>query len=291
MPTPVLLPTYTIGPWSANVVDDSGCRWLVSTQTLTHGPGVKTHTSERPFGTGAYRARGFRTGRSDTLTGTCEGLSWATREQARNTLLGLFGTGDQMPLSIYNGLSTRTINVELNDITHVDVWADGLGFDWQLSLFAADPRFLDSAVQTAGATVVSTSTDGLDWATGGGLDWSTGGGLNWGTSGSTGLLSMTNSGTAPTWPVFRISGPMTNPTLTDPTTGNVIAYTGFVDVGQTLVIDCSPFTRTVNLNGIDRSGALSSAAWIQIPAGGTTVLQFSGSGAGSLTASWQSAYF
>lgn len=291
MPTPALLPTYTIGPWAANVVDDSGCRWLVSTQTLTYSPGIKTHTAERPFGMGSYRARSYRTGRSVTLTGTCEGRDLATREQARNLLLGLFPEGVQSTLAVYNGLSTRLLNVEVNDVTHVDIWPDAIGFDWQLSLFAADPRLLDSAVQTASTTVVSTSTDGLNWVTTGGLDWATNGGLYWGTSGSTGLLSMTNAGTAPTWPRLQVTGPMTNPTFTDPNTGNVLAYTGFVDVGQNLVIDCSPFTRTVNLNGIDRSGALSSASWISIPAGGTTVLQFSGSGSGTLTASWQSAYF
>jgi hypothetical protein len=208
-------------------------------------------------------------------------------------LLGLFATGGQSTLTVADGMSTRTIAVELNDIIHVDIWPDGLGFDWQLTLFAADPRFLDSAVQSASTTVISTSTDGLDWSTGGGLNWSAGspGGLYWGVSGSTGVMAMTNNGTATAWPVFTVTGPMTNPTLTNPNTGDVLAYTGLVDVGQTLTVDCSPFSRTVNLNGIDRSGALSSAQWIDLPPGTTTVLQFSGAGAGTLTASWQSAYF
>ncbi|RSM60587.1 hypothetical protein DMH03_17720 [Amycolatopsis sp. WAC 01376] len=290
MPTSVILPVYSIGGWSANVDDDFGCRWVVTAQTLNSGSGRKLHVTERPFGMGAYRARSYSAARSDTLRGWCQAPDFAGAAAARDRLLGLFPDGAQLALVKSDGISARQLLVELDaDAPKLDGWADAQGFDWQLPLYAADPRWLDTAVQTAGPfTVGGAATDGLDWGTGG-LDWANGG-LDWGTSGNGGVLSLNNLGTAPTWPVFTIVGPLTNPTFTNPATGDVIAYTGTVEAGQTLVIDTSPFTRSVALNGVDRFGFLASAQWIEIPPGGQVTVQFSGTGAGTVTATWQYAY-
>lgn len=290
MPTSVILPVYSIGGWSANVDDDFGCRWVVTAQTFNSGSGRKLHVSERPFGMGAYRARSYSAARSDTMQGWCQAPDFAGSAAARDRLLGVFPDGAQLALVKSDGLSTRQLLVELNaDAPKIDGWADAQGFDWQLPLYAADPRWLDTAVQTAGPfTVGGPATDGLDWGSGG-LDWANCG-LDWGSSGNSGVLSLSNLGTAPTWPVFTVVGPLTNPTFTNPATGDVIAYTGTVQAGQTLVIDTSPFTRSVTLNGVDRFGFLASAQWIEIPPGGQVTVQFSGTGAGTVTATWQYAY-
>lgn len=296
MPTSVILPTYTIGTWAANVDDDYGCRWVVASQTFSSGPGRKMHSTERPFGLGAYRARSYLVARTDTLQGWCQAPDFPGAAAARDRLLSVFTDGVQAVLVRSDGLSSRQLTVELDaSAIKVEPWADAQGFDWQLPLYAADPRWLDTNVQTAGpVSVGSASTDGLDWAAGspGGLDWNAGspGGLDWGSSGVGGVLSLGNTGTAPTWPVFTIVGPVVNPSFTNPATGDVIAYTGSVDLGQTLVIDTSPFTRSVTLNGVDRFGLLASAQWIEIPAGSQVTVQFAGTGSGTVTATWQNAY-
>ncbi|MEV6648056.1 hypothetical protein [Amycolatopsis sp. NPDC051371] len=296
MPTSVILPTYSVGGWSANVDDDYGCRWVVTGQTLHGGAGRKLHTTERPFGMGAYRARSYLAARSDTLQGWCQAPDFAGAAAARDRLLGVFPDGSLAALVKADGTSTRQLLVELDSsAVKIEPWADAQGFDWQLPLYAADPRWLDTAVQTAGPAVVGgASTDGLDFAAGspGGLDYLAGspGGLDWGSSGNGGVLSLANLGTAPSWPVFTVAGPLTNPAFTNPATGDLIAYTGTVDTGQTLVIDTSPFTRSVALNGVDRFGFLASAQWIEIPPGGQVTVQFSGTGAGAVTATWQYAY-
>ncbi len=297
MPTRVIWPTYSIGAWAANVDDDTGTRWVVTSQTLNDGVARKTHTTERPFGMGAYRNRSYPAAKTGTIQGWCQAQDRAGRVTARDQLMALFGDGGQALLVVDDGLAPRQLQVELDaEAPRCAVWATGEGFDWQLSLYAADPRFLDTAVRQAPATLNTVATDGLDWAAGapGGLDWAAGapGGLDWGSSGAGSLLVMANPGSAITWPVFTITTPstLTNPTLTNPATGDVLAYAGTVDSGQTLTIDCSPFTRSVSLNGIDRSSSLSSAQWIDIPAGQTTTVQFSGTGAGTVTATWQYAY-
>ncbi|QKV74533.1 phage tail domain-containing protein [Amycolatopsis sp. Hca4] len=290
MATPVILPTYSVGGWSANVDDDFGCRWVVTAQTLHGGASRKLHATERPFGMGAYRARSYLSARSDTVQGWCQAPDFAGAVAARDRLLGVFPDGTQLALVKTDGISTRQLLVELDSTAiKIEGWADAQGFDWQLPFYAADPRWLDTTVQTAGPfTVIGTATDGLDWGSGG-LDWANGG-LDWGSSGNGGVLSLNNPGTAPTWPVFTIAGPLTNPTFTNPATGDVISYTGTIEAGQTLVIDTSPFTRSVALNGVDRFGFLASAQWIEIPPGGQVTVQFSGTGAGTVTATWQYAY-
>ncbi|MET8848046.1 hypothetical protein [Amycolatopsis sp. NPDC004625] len=296
MATSVILPTYTVGTWAANVDDDYGCRWVVTSQTLNSGSTRKMHTTERPFGMGAYRARSYLGARSDTVQGWCQAPDFAGAASARDRLLALFADGGQSILVRNDGLSSRQLTVELdNAAVKVEPWSDAQGFDWQLQLYAVDPRWLDTAVQTAGPiSVGGASTDGLDFTAGspGGLDYTAGtpGGLDWGTSGTGGVLALSNTGTATSFPVFTVTGPVTNPTLTNPATGDVIAYTGLVDVGQALVIDTSPFSRSVALNGVDRSGFLASAQWIEISPGSQASVQFSGTGAGSVTATWQYAY-
>jgi hypothetical protein len=296
VPTSVILPTYTVGTWAANVDDDYGCRWVVTSQTLNSSSVRKMHTTERPFGLGAYRARSYLGARSDTLQGWCQAPDFGGAASARDRLLAIFASGAQTVLVKNDGLSSRQLTVELDDAAlKIEPWSDAQGFDWQLPLYAADPRWLDTNVLTAGpVTVGGASSDGLDWAAGspGGLDWNAGspGGLDWGLSGVGGILSLANTGTAPTWPVFTIAGPVVNPSFTDPSTGDVIAYTGSVDLGQTLVIDTSPFSRSVQLNGVDRFGLLASAQWIEIPAASQVAIQFAGTGTGTVTATWQNAY-
>lgn len=297
MPTRVIWPTYTIGAWAANVDDDNDCRWVVEAQTLNDGVARKTHTNERPFGMGAYRNRSYPAARTGMIQGWCQAPDRPGRVAARDRLMALFPDGDQALLVVDDGIGSRQLLVELDtDIPRCTVWKTGEGFDWQIQLYAADPRFLETAVRTVSTTIGTASSDGLDWTAGspGGLDWTAGspGGLDWGSSGGGGLLTLANPGSAITWPVFTITTAtsIANITLTDPATGDVIAYTGTVESGQTLTIDCSPFTRAVTLNGIDRASALSSAQWIEVPAGGTTTVQVAGTGAGTVTATWQYAY-
>lgn len=302
MPTPVILPTYSIGSWSANVDDDLGCRWVIApggASIATDGVGRKTHTLERPFGPGAYRSRSYLTARTGVLQGWMDaGGNRVARVAARDRLMALFAGGGTAVLTVDDGIAPRQITVELAaDVPKCAVWEDGGGFDWQLSLYAADPRFLSAEVMYSAALPGGASTDGLNWSvggSGGGLDWAAGspGGLDWGTSGSgVNVLTMTNPGSAPTWPLltFTSTATLTNPLLTDPATSRVLSYLGDIVAGQTLRVDCSPFTRSVTLDGVDRSGALGLAQWPEIAPGQTLNLQLTGTGTGTCIAAWQAA--
>ncbi|GAB3376197.1 phage distal tail protein [Amycolatopsis echigonensis] len=292
--TDTMQETYTIGTWAAGGTDDAGCRWSVPTTDLRNGTGRKTHITERPFGTGAYRSRSYLAGRSMSLQGWCMPTvepSWPLLVAARRRFMGLFPEGSQQLLVVDDGVLPRQITVELAEAGRKwDWWPANGGADWQLDLYAADPRWLSTVERSASATLATVAADGLDWENGG-LDWGNGG-LDWGSSSGNNILTMVNDGSATAWPLLTITTPSTlqNPTITDPITGGLLAYTGTIAAGQTLRIDCSPFSATpVTLDGIDRTGALGSSRFISIPPGSTRAVQFTGVGAGTVVATWRDA--
>lgn len=291
-------PRYTIGDWNGNYLDDNQISWYVESSDIRDGRAPKTHYQERPTGMGAWRARSYLSGHAFTVSGYGSTPTLQTRELARDQLLGLFVNGGQQLLAYDSGAWVRTLMVELNGQPRFAVRRNRTNFNWQLPLFAADGRMLSAdAKNTPAVQSSSLSTDGLDWETGGGLDWVEAGlggnGLDWGTSGTQGILYMSNDGNVETWPTFVIVGPMIQPTLTDPATGRQLMYSGTVAAGQTLVIDTSPYTRSVKLDGVDRFGFMLSAQWMAIPPqseGGSLTLQFGGSGTGTAQGTWQDAY-
>jgi hypothetical protein len=292
MPTAITTITHQLGPLLLNAVDDLGNRWgVVDIEDGYSTPPVKQRSGKRPYGHGSFRARSFWDERRLTITGWAECASGFAAEVASDYLKSIFITGDQVTYTKKMRQGSRFINVELADAMRVRVESGACMLTYQIPLKATDPRYLDSVLQTVSAAVSAPSTSGLDWVTGGGLDWVTGGGLNWGTSTSTGLLSVTNNaGTADAYPLVSIAGSVINPSISDPVTGRMVSYNGQISTGQTLVIDMSPFTRSVTVNGVDRSAALSSAQWVTVPPGATRSLQYGGSGIGQATVTMRSAY-
>ncbi|MFF5495770.1 phage distal tail protein [Streptomyces aquilus] len=71
--------------------------------------------------------------------------------------------------------------------------------------------------------------------------------LDFGTPGSTGRMSVVNVGTAETHPVVEFRGPVTAPSLTNITTGDVLEYDLPLAAGDVLVVDTQ--AGTVVLNG------------------------------------------
>ncbi|MFE2409842.1 hypothetical protein ACFXDE_16015 [Kitasatospora sp. NPDC059408] len=74
-------------------------------------------------------------------------------------------------------------------------------------------------------------------------------------------------GNSPTWPVFTITGPVTNPTVLNRRTGERLTVQLSVPTSEVLVIDTR--ARSVTLNGASRYGALSAdSTWFALRPGG-----------------------
>lgn len=292
---------WTIGPLVFNAVDAVGGRWIVKPQATTgwyDGAAPRLNLQEAPRNHGAYRAPSYNAERTIVIPGQYDGPSVAAAMAARDLLTGLYANGTQMTLTVAGNGISRSATVEMGAQPKLSPFV-AINFDFQLTLTANDPAKY-GPTQTA-TTNPFSATSGLDWTGGGagGLDWTGGstGGLNWGTVTSSGQCALTNGGTADSWPVFTIAangGSITNPTLTDALTGNVIGFALTMSGNDQLVITSNPLNRTVLLNGVDRMPAQTSLQWWVVPAGATdtvSLTQSAYSGTPTFTMSVAPAYW
>lgn len=283
MSAPVLAmnTTWSIAPLTLNTTDANGVEWIVSLDDgWFNAPGEKLNQGEWPSDHGMWDGQSYVDARLITLDFAVSAPTRAACDLALRTLAAVGTTGQLVPLTVVEpGLTTfasvkRAQKPNLTRIT--ETYAEA-----QLFLTAPDPRRYDPSVSTA-STSLATAVSGLDWSTGGGLDWSTGGGLFWGSSTSDGTCTVLNNGTAPSPPLFTIAGPtdsgtLVNPSITNSATGQVIAYTGTLNVNDVLVINASRFARSAVLNGsTDVWSGLSTSQWFGVPAGGQLKVQFQG---------------
>lgn len=288
-------PSFTIGTWQTNVTDTTGVTWWASSPDFDDGPGVRLNQTDKPFSDGVFRIRSFRASRKITIQGGIECANRSLAVAARDTLKGLFTDGSQRALTVDDGVAVRQCLVELADVPKVSFQGPA-SFDFQLPLAAADPRMYSIATLTGVTNLATPGASGLNWSptASAGLNWApaASAGLDWGSVTSNGQIGMANPGTASTFPTFTLTGPLYHPIITDISTGRQIAYQDELFTGDTVVISCNPFTRAVTLNGsVDRFPMLSSAQWMEIPAGGSLTVALSGIGAGQLQASWNPAYW
>lgn len=116
------------------------------------------------------------------------------------------------------------------------------------------------------------------------------------TAGIAGQILATNLGIRPTWPLFTITGPATNPSITNVTTGKTLSLIYTLGVGEYLEVDTNPRRRTIRLNGTgNRYDALDFAGseWFPLEPGENDlrVGLDAGGGGGSLFAvDWRDAW-
>jgi Phage tail protein len=150
-----------------------------------------------------------------------------------------------------------------------------------VEFFATDPRLYDDAQQSQ-AVGLAAGVAGHTWNNT--WNWSWGG-----ASTSTSIFAV-NAGTFATPFVVRFDGPVTNPSIENVATGEKLAMTLTLGVGEWLDIDTD--ARTVLLGGTaSRFSNLTQANWFDLKPG-TTELRFGGTTAGSpqMTATWRSAW-
>jgi len=152
----------------------------------------------------------------------------------------------------------------------------------QVEWFATDPRLY---ALTESSTAISLPTSS------GGLTFSVTPPITFGSVSTGGEGDLSNAGTFQTGPVVNITGPVTNPKLTNVTTGEVWEYNGTVASGDYLLVDMED--RTVLLNGTaSRYSNLTAASvfWDLEP--GTNTIQYRASAytASTATFTWRSAW-
>ena len=101
-------------------------------------------------------------------------------------------------------------------------------------------------------------------------------GFIWEQGGGSGPTNVNVAGIGNALPVWTVTGPATNPTLTNLTTGRSITWTGTVPNGQKLVVDMSE--QTAELNGANVYADISGD-WIELTKGTNRLTYDAGGGA------------
>lgn len=160
--------------------------------------------------------------------------------------------------------------------------------DFQLSMVAADPRIYSTTLYS---TTVSASTA----AGAGGFPFNMSFPINFGAASVTGQILAENRGNAQTYPLLTVTGPGTNPSIYNATTGQTISIIYTLSAGESLVIDT--LNRTVLLNGVaanNKYGALDflNTSWWGMASGVNDIrlIFYSYAAGASLRVDWRDAW-
>ncbi|HEX2312558.1 MAG TPA: hypothetical protein VHJ17_02425 [Thermomonospora sp.] len=278
------LPTFAVDGWTGNAVDDAGVEWWVTKEEgWSSAPPVRLSLADRPERDGAFDTPSYRAPRVITLEGTAIAPGRVAAERAKDRLAAVLADGSALrPLVVTEPHGVRQAHVRLSAETRI---ADRRGgaFEFSLQLTAPDPlRYAagDPRRQSCGLS-----------APGGGLRFPMRFPLNFGPGASGGRLTLDNAGTAPTWPVWRITGPCRDPVVVDSTTGEQLAFALELRSREWLEVDTD--ARTVLLQGTAsrRAALLPESRWFPLRPGRTRVVfraaEFT---AATLTAQWRDAW-
>lgn len=269
------------------------------------GRPARPRLTERPNGDGFYRSPNYRGGKVVELSGLARAGSRADREVLKRLLNSVCAEPNTLyALSKTTRVDTLTAYVELADAPVVADLPDGLTLTFNIQVVAPDGRRYATELKNAEARLEQAGVEGVYWngpAPGStGTEWNGPGpattGVVYQASSATGsTIALDNDGTAPAPVLFTITAPSTGtlptPTITRIDTGEVIAYSGTMVVGDVLTINTG--TGLALLNGVPVRGAFSRFEPFEIPKAATIAVQFSAGGpadTAALLAQWSDAY-
>ncbi|MEV7501737.1 hypothetical protein [Streptomyces sp. NPDC093018] len=199
------------------------------------------------------------------------------------------------PLLAWVRVTNRAVPVELG-------YRVGTITGAALQFTATDPRRYELLERSARASL-PIAEPGLDWNStedgpDAGLDFHNETGLDFGPPGSTGTLTAHNEGNAPAHPLVEVRGPVSMPSLTNVTSGDVLEYDIDLAEGDVLTVDTGEGTVTLNAT----TSRLYTATARSVPEQsfvlwpGTADLAYraapgSSDPAASVTVRWRSAYW
>jgi Phage tail protein len=290
------LPSYSL-LFNTGSADETGCvYWVTEDRGWRGGAAPRPMRDNKATNPGQFRRANYRTGLVVTWQGHCFGPTPASRALAERKMATI-GSDPQSLFEVRCSDSVGTLFSMMELDAAISIEPLSLyDFAFSMQFASPDPRRYGYGATIGGSATLNSGTGGLDWATGGGLNWATGGGLNWGSVIGSQTFTFTNTGTAPTDPVFTISCPsgiLINPQVMFQT-GQRIRYNGTLAAGDVLVINTSSFNRGAILNGsVDVGVLLDLAEWFQIPVGTSTVTftAANANAAASLTGTAYVAYY
>lgn len=229
--------------------DVNGVRRVLTSLDGWGAPGVRNSITDRQGAHGADQGPWWASSRPVTVQAAhqviaCEG-SDALREAEDRRLVAAV-----MPLGDISGDAPVTIEafgLQASGWVDSRPKLDRLSprtTEWQLVIHCPDHRRYSTVVQTLPIGQAGGAVPGLHWSA---LHWS---GLHWGNRSSTLQRVAHSGGDAPSAPVIAITGPVTNPAITNSLTGVTLRFLITLAATETLIIDCD--AGTAELDGASR---------------------------------------
>ena len=272
----------------------------------------------RPQANGSFRPGTiYRDPRVVSVEGSWSGESLAAAYEARDTLAGLMGDGEESAFSVTDPLGTRWV---LGGLSAPPKMTDGLFqpyFTFAFDVIAADPLKYASAAPVS--TGIPSKSSGLVWPLGARADSAPAQGLypttyytrdpdrpgfyltdglvangdgtyqpnavipagryfDWGTPGNDGRVLAVNEGTSDTTSLMSVAGGLElGFEVTWVPTGDRVRYERPVAPSDT--VDLDPRTGRVTINGSDVTGFLTVSEWWAVPRKSAGEIQFTPLGA------------
>ena len=282
-----LVTTDWMVEYNGAVVGDDEDVSLVEIAGLADLPGVRTADRTILRRHGLHAGDDFMGGKSVTLTLEVEAATDAALASRVAELSAAFQVGDEQAMVFQvpgvAGGGKRILYARPRAISAP------IGLDWlyrlpviQVRLDASDPRLY--------AFTEDSETDTLP-TTGGGMEFDETPPITFGAVSTGGLFTCTNAGTFTTWPVIKLTGPVTDPRVTNVTTGQTLELDLTVDAADHVVIDTG--ARTILLNGTaSRYSSLTAGSdwWGLGPGDNELRYEASTTTASNITVTWRSAW-
>lgn len=259
--------TFSTQGWTS---PDGYTLWLDDIKGWTgDGPPVRRQRTERMNAHGEFAERGWRGGRLVTITGDAVCPSDAVAALAEQQLAALLADGLDGVLEVTD-TATVTMSAGAGLFAEPKVgYTNDLTLTFQFQFLCPKPRRYGAAVNAV--TGVATP--------GGALEYPLDNPLDYGALGAPGTITLTNTGTADTAPVFTVTGDMPNGfTITHVQSGQQLVYPAPVLAGQTIRLDTSDASVWLEGNA-DRSSKLAVRGWVRLPrrTSGTWLFEATGS--------------
>jgi hypothetical protein len=281
--TPLRYPLVTIAEWSGNVIDDDGVAWWVRDWSgWDETPDIRATSDGLPGSDGGTEPNPLFGPRFPQWHGVAQAPTPALAQAAARRFASLLAVTRSGTLTVDDGSLVLSSRVLLHGNSPVFIrWVTDVWFEFGISLVAPDPRKYGPAVEVT--TGMAGSSGGVSFPLVFPLDFGASAG---------GVVTLVNDGTVKSWPVIRISGPVVNPRILNPVTGDSLRVGMTINAGEYVDIDTA--ARTVLLQGTAsrRAVTLSTGEWMPVPPGGAS-FSFGAdaySAAASMTVSARSAW-
>lgn len=235
-------PVYHLNTWSANVIDDFGVEWVVTSEDgWSSSPPIRATIEDKTASDGAWGGPGFYGARVVNLVGKAWAPTRAAMLAAKDRIKASINPRDITTLTVEEEHLTRISSVRLSDqISLKDQTAQI--FDWGFTVVATDPRRYGIDTMTGSASLPVGIADGRTYDKAYDYVYGTV------TPNYVGSVWLDNIGDYDLTPaLITFTGPVIDPRVEHVQSARFLQFDVSVEWGETLIVDLRQ--QTVLLNG------------------------------------------